>query len=136
METHVEPLQRKVVAVINTSEETAEVLREVLEEEGFTPVVAYIVDFKRGRANLAEFFATYRPAAVLYDIALPYIENWNFFQEHVLGGRFLPTECFVITTANKSILDVLVGPTPTIELIGRPFDLESIVQAVRRVVSG
>ena len=125
---------RPVVAVINTAEETARVLTDLLEDEGFASVVAYVVDFKQGRQDLKAFFATYRPRAVIYDVALPYIENWNFFRNHILGAKLLPEECFVLTTANKTILDLLVGPTPTFELVGRPFDLEAIMVAVRRAV--
>jgi CheY-like chemotaxis protein len=61
-----------VVAIIDTSEETAGVLRKLLEDDGITPVVAYVVDFKRGRADIEEFFATHQLQAVFWDVALPY----------------------------------------------------------------
>jgi DNA-binding response OmpR family regulator len=66
---------QSVVAVINTSVETTELLQEVLEDEGFTVVTAYTFDFKRGNQDLPTFFVTHQPRAVVYDIALPYVEN-------------------------------------------------------------
>jgi DNA-binding NtrC family response regulator len=125
---------RSVVAIINTSQETIELLQEILTDEGFAVVTAYVVEFKQGSLDLRAFFQTHQPAAVVYDIALPYVENWAFFREQVLAPRFLPEQHFVITTTNKSVLEVLVGPTHTIELVGRPFDLDAIVEAIRQAV--
>ncbi len=124
---------RPVVAVINTTLETIAVLQEVLEDEGFTVVSAYILDFKRGKRDLSTFFATHQPQVVVCDIALPYVENWTFFHKAVLAAEFLPEEQFVLTTTNKKVLEELVGATRAIELIGRPFDLDTIIAAVQRV---
>jgi hypothetical protein len=41
----------------------------------------------------------------------------------------------VLTTTNRTVLELLVGPTNSIELIGRPFDLETIVQGVKRALA-
>jgi CheY-like chemotaxis protein len=127
---------RPVVAIINTSQETIELLQEVLQDEGFTVVTAYVVDFKRGSQDIQAFFQTHQPQAVVYDIALPYVENWAFFREQVLASHFLSENHYVLTTTNKSVLEVLVGPTHTIELVGRPFDLDAIVGAVRQALYG
>src|SRR3712207_5554916 len=94
-----------MVAIINTTIETIEMLREVLGDEGFATIGAYVVDFKRGNQDLRTFFATYQPKAVVYDIALPYVENWTFFRDHVLALGFLPEQCFVLTTTNRSVLE-------------------------------
>jgi hypothetical protein len=40
----------------------------------------------------------------------------------------------VLTTTNKRALDALVGRTPAQELVGKPFDLDALVQAVRRAL--
>jgi CheY-like chemotaxis protein len=135
MEHTQESASRPVVGIINTSEEMADVLHELLEEEGFIAPVAYVIDFKRGRADIEEFFATHQPQAVIWDIALPYVENWHYFRERILSAGFLPPERFIITTLNKSVLDILVGPTPTVELIGRPADLDTIVETVKQTLS-
>jgi len=38
---------------------------------------------------------------------------------------------FVLTTTNKPALDQLVGETEAIEIIGKPYDLDQVVAAVR-----
>jgi DNA-binding NtrC family response regulator len=128
-----ETTQRPTIAIINTSQEVIELLRDMFEDEGFMPVTAYALEFKRGKRDLEAFFAKHQPQAVLYDIAIPYQENWTFFRDEVLTCG-LPEDCFIVTSTNKAVLEKLVGPTNVIELIGRPFDLEAIVASVRRVV--
>jgi DNA-binding NtrC family response regulator len=123
------------VAIINTSEETIQLLQELMMDEGFATVIAYVPEFKRGVRDIDAFFHEHQPQAVLYDIAIPYIENWTFFKDQVLARNLLPATCFVITTTNRTVLDLLVGPTNAIELIGRPFDLDTIVQAVNRALA-
>jgi len=125
---------RPCVAIINTSEETIQLLQDLMTDEGFTTVAAYVPEFKRGERDIVAFFQEHQPQAVLYDIAIPYIQNWIFFNEQVLARNLLPASSFVLTTTNRTALGLLVGPTSAIELIGRPFDLDSIVQAVHRAL--
>jgi DNA-binding response OmpR family regulator len=125
---------RPLIAILNSTQEIMELLQTVLEEEGFSTVTAYTADFKRGTLDIQTFFQTHQPQAIVYDIALPYEENWHFFCNHIITTKLLPESHFILTTTNKSVLDMLVGPTPTIEIIGRPFDLEEIVSAIRRVI--
>jgi hypothetical protein len=37
----------------------------------------------------------------------------------------------VLTTTNKKRLEELVGPTDAFEIVGKPYDLEMIVGAVK-----
>jgi DNA-binding response OmpR family regulator len=131
-----EQASRPVVAVINTSAEILELLQEFLSDEGYDVVPAYTVDFKRGERDFHTFVAEYRPQAVLWDISIPYMENWAYFRDTILGSGVLPERCFVCSTVNRTVLEMLVGPTSTIELIGRPFDLDVIGKRIRRIVEG
>jgi len=126
---------RPMVAILNTTPETIALLQDVLDDEGFATVAAYILDFKQGERDLEAFFRESQPQAVLYDIAIPYIANWQFFQEQVLARHFLPARCFIVTTTNRSALDRLIAPNDAFELIGRPFDLDAIVEALRRALA-
>jgi CheY-like chemotaxis protein len=119
-----------VVAVLNSSTDVLDLMREALQEEGFTVVVAQVPEIKRGREDLVAFLQQHEPAAIIYDIAPPYAENWNFLRlirdMETARGR-----AFVLTTTNRRALEETVGPTDAREVIGKPYDLAEIVDAVR-----
>jgi len=121
------------VAVINSSEELGEMLSMVLQHVGIPTVMAYPLDFKRGRQDLAIFLTNYDPPVVVFDIAIPYAENWAFF-ERVRDSAAGRGRTFVVTTTNKRALEEIVGGTGAHEIIGKPYDLDAIVDAVRRAL--
>jgi DNA-binding response OmpR family regulator len=122
-----------VVAIINSNEDIVEAIRLILGDAGFVTVGAHLVDFKKGRQDLVAFLQENNPRVIVLDIAPPYEENWNFFQliKNTLAAE---SRQFVLTTTNKKILEDLVGKTSTIELIGKPFDLDEIVKAVQKMM--
>ena len=65
------------VAVINGLQDTIDMLRFVLEDAGFRVVDTQARDVRRGEVDLAEFVQRHDAAVVLYDIAIPYDENWR-----------------------------------------------------------
>jgi CheY-like chemotaxis protein len=123
------------VAVVNTSEETAEVIEMTLQSEGWTTARGYTVDFKRGRKDLRAFLTEHDPRSIVWDIALPYQENWEYF----LNVRTLPEaeeRPFVLTTTNSRILKELVGEVQVLEIVDKPFSLNELIAAVRRALEG
>jgi CheY-like chemotaxis protein len=119
------------VAVINGLQDTIDMLRFVLEDAGFRVVDTQARDVRRGEVDLAEFVQRHDAAVVLYDIAIPYDENWRALQER-RAAPALATTPFVVTTTNQRALEGVVGPTDAVEIIGKPYDLHRIVEAVRR----
>ena len=122
--------EKPVIAVFNSSNDTVDLLRTVLEEQGFQTVAGHIPDLKKGELDLVAFIQHHAPSVIVYDISPPYDANWTFLRL-VRSSEPVRDRRFVITTTNKPALDKLVGATEAIEIIGKPYDLQQVVAAVR-----
>ena len=127
-------VNKPIIAVFNASGDTVELLRTALESQGFHTVIGHIPDVKSGELDLVAFIEDHTPAVIVYDISPPYDANWTFLRlvqnlEPVKGRPF------VITTTNKPALDKLVGETEALEIIGKPYDLAQVVDAVRAALA-
>src|SRR6188474_2117922 len=118
-------LQSIPLAIINSSDDTVEMLRTCLQQEGFTAVVTtHISDIKRGRTDFIEFLARHDPQVIVYDVSIPYEENWNFLRL-LMSSDDMEGRRVVITTTNKKVLESFVGETDAIEIHGKPYDLRA-----------
>jgi DNA-binding response OmpR family regulator len=125
---------RRTVGVLNSTEDVIGMLQALLHDEGYTTSAAYISDFKRGRQDMGAWLANLGPTAILYDIPPPYEENWAFYQE-LRRHPAAREHRFIITTTNLRVLEDLVGPVEAVEFIGKPFDLEEILNRVARALA-
>jgi DNA-binding NarL/FixJ family response regulator len=126
-----EPAAAKpIIAVFNASSDTVEMLRTALEGQGFHTVSGHIADLKKGELDFVSFIENHRPAVIVYDISPPYDTNWTFLKL-VRSSRPAQRCRFVLTTTNKPALDELVGANEALEIIGKPYDLDRVVEAVR-----
>jgi DNA-binding response OmpR family regulator len=129
-----DPKHDKVIAVVNSNEDTVEMLRNCLQQNGFSSIVTgHVNDFKRGTSDFPGFVAEYDPKVIVYDISIPYDQNWTFLRL-LLDTDSMRGRKVVVTTTNKDRLEELVGPTQAIEIVGKPYDLERIVGAVKSAI--
>jgi CheY-like chemotaxis protein len=120
-----------VAALINTSPDVIDVLRRALEPAGIVTVSAMTYDIREGRTDLEGFLRQHDPAVVIYDIAPPYDANWRFFQ-HACEAQSMRDRQIVLTSVNAEQVQKLIGRNEHVyEVVGKPFDLDQIVQAVK-----
>src|ERR1051326_2356103 len=124
----------QTVAILNSSIDTVDVLRLMLERAGFNTVAGHVEDIKRGNTDFVEFLKQHQPDVVIYDISLPYDQNWNFVRL-VLNTDVAQNCKFVLTTTNKAALQTAPGlQAEILEIAQKPYDFERIVDAVRKAV--
>jgi len=120
-----------VVVVLNSNQDVLRVIHDVLQDEGYAIVTDHIHTFKDGDENLVDFLRKHRPALLLYDLAPPYQENWNFLQLlcRIPEVSSIP---MVLTTVNKAALETVVGKTEAFEILGTHDNLATVVDAINR----
>jgi CheY-like chemotaxis protein len=122
------------VAIINSSEDTIEVLRLAFEKEGFAVASTHVSSVKSGETDLLAWVGEHSPDVIVYDIALPYEENFTFLRLLRTSDALKEVQ-WVITTTHKQRLEELVGNCGEVyEVVGKPYDLQQIVDAVARAL--
>ena len=124
------PRAAPVAAIFNTSPDTVEMLRIALSMAGVVSVSAYTFQLRDGTVDISAFMEQLHPDVVVYDIAPPYDLNYQLFV-HLRSTPGLRACPVLMTTTNARYVQQLVGPDHHVyEVIGKPFDLDAIVQAV------
>jgi len=123
-----------VVAVINSTEDVVDMLRISFEHAGFTVVSALTPEIRQGHVDIDRFVTQHDPRVIVYDIAPPYEANWHLFQ-HMAAMPVMAGRQFVITSTNARQVEGFAGPQQHVyEIVGKPFDLDQIVQATREAL--
>jgi len=120
-----------MVAVFNSSPDTVEMLRFVLQQAGLVVASAFTFELRDGKVDLITFMTQHAPSVVLYDVAPPYDANWALFER--LRSNPVMAQCeFVVLSANAGHVQNLPGvDTPVFEVVGKSRDLDAIVSATR-----
>ena len=110
-----------VILIMNTSPDTV-------------VASAYTHDLREARVDIEVVARQYAPRLVVYDIAPPYEKNWRQF----LTTCAMPALAginFVVTTTNARHVKEVAGADRSIyEIVGKPYDLGVLVQAVKEAL--
>ena len=124
-----------LVAVFNASEDTVDVLTVFFEQQGFRAAGrTWPARSPLDRDVALAFMSQHRPHVVVFDVSFPYDHNWQRFQEfQELGDAYrVPV---VLTTTNDRALSDFVGSSHAMEIVGKPYDLDQLLAAVRRALA-
>ena len=123
-----------VVAVFNTSEDTTDLLRVTFERAGFAVVTAFTHRLRDGQTDLEAFMRLHQPRVVVYDIAVPYEQNWRLY-ERIRDHPVCRSTQFVLTTLNIAHVQEVAGREQRIyEIVGKPYDLDVLIRAVKEAL--
>ena len=123
------------ITVLNSSAETIEILKIALEEQGYAVSTGHVADVKKGQLDVIDFVAEHQPDVIIYDVAIPYEENWRFLRL-LQSSEALKDAKWVITTTHRKRLEELVGECGDVyEVVGKPYDLIQITNAVKNALA-
>ena len=117
-----------VVVAFSPQPSVAYFLQGVLDCAGFTVIAA-----SSGPDELGAVVQQTRPDAIVYDVSLPFTENWNQLRQ--LRNRAARRNILVVvTTSEARELYRRVGVSTAIEMFKRPDDVTELRQAVRGAI--
>jgi DNA-binding response OmpR family regulator len=128
------PRRRRVV-VFNASEDTVDMLTTFFGVLGLDAAgETWPARDPLSLETVQDFVRRHRPDVIVFDVSFPYDHNWARYCEfrQADGVRDIP---IVLTTTNKRALDDMVGRRDALEIIGKPYDLDELAAAVKRVLS-
>jgi len=124
-----------VVAIFNSNDDVVEMLRFAIERRGMVVVSGHVAAIRRGEQRLSDFVEEHQPAVILYDLVPPYDRSWLFL-EHLREAPSLKGRRFVITSTNAKRAKEIIGTAEHVyEVIGKPFDIDDLVDAVERAAT-
>jgi DNA-binding response OmpR family regulator len=126
----------RVVALVDGSEDTVEMVRRMLDSSGFTCLIGcQLTHLTKGRIDFERYLDRHQPEAVILDISPPWTEHRRLF-ETLRDNKAMAGRGLVLTTTDKGRLEEVVGrDAGTLEIVGKPYDLDQIKSAIDAAVA-
>jgi DNA-binding NtrC family response regulator len=124
------PPDQIVAAIFNTSPDLVDLVRRTFEPAGIVTVSLLTREIREGGVDLEAFIRQHDPHVIVYDIAPPYDANWALFQ-HICRMDVMRGRQYVVTSVNAKQVDLLSAGQPVYEIVGKPYDLDRLVHAVK-----
>jgi DNA-binding response OmpR family regulator len=123
---------RPRILVANGNDDVLAAISDVLSEDGYEVKTVHVRAIRLGEVDFGKLFREFQPSAAIVDIGPPYPENWVFAQALVkhVDTSHVP---FLWTTTNARALTEFTGVRVD-ELVLKPFDLEHLLEKVRRAI--
>jgi CheY-like chemotaxis protein len=125
---HDSPLK---VLVLDNSSDILELLTTDLHCRGCIVTTGSVSAIRHGEIDGAQLIEAAAPDVVVFDVALPYEANWQTANQLQADPRVRAP--FVLTTTNATAVRQLIG-RDLIELVGKPYDLDSLYDVILRSV--
>jgi CheY-like chemotaxis protein len=119
------------VLILDNSADILELLTTDLQCRGCVVATSSVSGIRHGDVDGARLIETTGPDVIVFDVALPYEANWRVAIELQADPRVRAP--FVLTTTNATAVRRLIG-RDLIELVGKPYDLDSLYDAIVRSV--
>jgi DNA-binding response OmpR family regulator len=123
---------RPRILVANGNDDVLAALDDALSDTGYEVKTVHVRAMRLGEVDFAKLFREFRPAVAIVDIGPPYPENWAFAQT-LVKHEDISHVPFLWTTTNGRALTELTGAKVD-ELLLKPYDLESLLEKVERLV--
>ena len=124
-------LEPVIIAIVNSTPDAVQMLRDVFDRAGFLPVSCYTHDIRDGKLDFDAFIRQHQPRVIVYDIAPPYERNVRLFA-HIRAMPVCAGMHFVITSMNPARAAALLGRDEQIyEVVDREEDVLRLVKAVK-----
>jgi len=120
------------VLVLDNSPDILELLATDLKCRGCVVTTGSVSAIRHGDIDGVAFIERSAPDVVVFDVAVPYEINWRVAIDLQADPRVrIP---FVLTTTNATAVRRLIG-CDLIELVGKPYDLDTLYDVILRSVS-
>ena len=125
---HESPLK---VLIFDNSVDILELLATDLQCRGCIVTTGSVSALRHGDVDGGRLIEATAPDVVIFDVALPYEINWQVATDLQADSRVRVP--FVLTTTNATAVRRLIG-RDLIELVGKPYDLDTLFDAIVRSV--